>query len=197
VWPHDAYRGDWSGWLCREQHLAEASLWERSTLARIVLVRNGAIEPHGSLLRVLGDVPASSHSFAFRTQRKDGSYPAGVFRDVSVEQMLAANPPTYFERNVRSMLAVAKAHGVRAVLCTFAYSKEFPAEPLIGHPALQAAIDATNTIVRRLGAETGTPVLDHAALLSRKELFTDGVHFSEAGNRACAEALRDHFRQPR
>ena len=194
VWPHSAYRGDWSGWLCRDEHLAEASLLERSALLRILMVRNGAIEPHSSLMRIIGDVPATSHTFAFRAQRMDGRYPAGIFRDVPIEQMLAANGPVFFERNLRNLLAVATAHRVQVVLTTFAFSREFPEQAYIGHPAVQAAIEETNAIVRRLGQETGTAVLDLAPLLVTKDLFTDGVHFTEAGNRKRAELLREFLR---
>lgn len=197
VWPAAAHRGDLSGWLCRNEHLAEASLLERSTLARILLVGTGRLEPHSSLLRIVGDVPPTSHSFEFRLQRNAGRYPDGVFRDVPVERMLAANPPVLFERNLRNLIAVASAHGVQVLLCTFAYSREFPQQAYIGHPAVQAAIDGTNAIVRRLGAATGTPVIDHAAELVDRGLFLDGVHFTVEGNRRRAERLRRWFRERR
>lgn len=193
VWPTSAYRADWSGWLVREQHVVEASLLERSTLARILLIDAGRVEPHGSLLRIIGDVPPSSLTFAFRGQRLAGSYPSGVFRDVPIERLLEQNPPVFFERNLRSLLAVAAAHGVQVVLCTFAYSREFPERDYIGHPAVQAAIDGTNAIVRRLAGEIGVPLLDLAPELTGKELFTDGVHFTAAGNRRRAELLQRWF----
>lgn len=193
VWPHAAYRGDLSGWLCRDEHLASASLLESSTIARILLVASGQIEPHSSLLRILGDVPATSHSFTFRRQRKAGTYPSGIFREVPIEAMLAANPPVLFERNLRSLVGVARTAGVRVLLTTFAFSREFPGEVNIGHPAVQAAIEEANEIVRRLGAETGTAVLDLARQLTGRDLFTDGVHFTVAGNRRRAEILRRHY----
>lgn len=195
VWPPSAYRADWSGWLVRDQHVVEASLLERSTLARIVLVARGAIEPHGSLLRIIGDAPPTSHTFAFRHQRLAGAYPSGVFRDVPVERMLEANPPVFFERNLTSLLAVARAHGVRVVLGTFAWSEDFPQRPYIGHPAVQAAIEHTNEIVRRLGRETGTPVVDFARAPLEKELFTDGVHWTAEGNRRRAAILAETLRE--
>ncbi|MBL8747559.1 MAG: SGNH/GDSL hydrolase family protein [Planctomycetes bacterium] len=194
VWPHDAYRGDWSGWLCREEHVREASLLERSALFRVLCVRAGALEPHGSIMRIIGDVAPTCRSFAFRAQRNAGTYPAGIFRDTPVEAMLAANPPVYFERNLRSLLAVASAHGVRVLLSTFAFHRGWPAQACIGHPAVQAAIDETNEIVRRIGRESGTPVLDLAPQLVGKELFTDGVHFTVAGNRKRADLVAEFFR---
>jgi lysophospholipase L1-like esterase len=194
VWPPSAHRGDLSGWLRRDEHVAEASLLEASTLARILLVESGRIQPHGSIMRIIGDAPATCQTFAFQAQRRAGSYPAGVFLDVSIERMLEANPPVFFERNLRSLMAVAAAHGVRVLLTTFAFSREFPFATYIGHPAVQAAIEATNGIVRRLGQETQTEVIDMAHELVARELFTDGIHFTEAGNRVRAERLRQFFK---
>lgn len=198
VWPHDAYRGDWSGWLCRDEHVATASLLERSALARILMVRGGRLEPHGSLLRIIGEAPPSSRMFVFRTQRMSGTYPSGVFRDVPIEQMLAANPPIYFERNLRTMLATAAEHGVRVLLTTFAFSREWPGQAYIGHPAVQAAIEEFNALVLGLGRQRGAAALDLQPQLVAKELFTDGVHFTAAGNRRRVElllpALRDLLR---
>lgn len=189
VWPPEANRGDLSGWLNRERHLTEAAWLEQSALARILLVRSGAVEPHGSLLRIIGDAPATSRMFAFRAQRISGSYPTGVFGEVPIEQMLETNGTRLFERNLRSLLAVAGARQVRVVLCTFAYSKEFPARDYIGHPAVQASIDRGNDVVRTLGLATGTQVVDLAPELVDKALFTDGVHFTFVGNQRRAALL--------
>ncbi|HEX6810040.1 MAG TPA: GDSL-type esterase/lipase family protein [Planctomycetota bacterium] len=194
VWPHGAYRGDLSGWLTRDEHVAEASLLELSTFARILLVEYGRIQPHGSEMRIIGDAPPTCHTFTFQAQRRANSYPDGVFRDVPIERMLEANQPVFFERNLRNLLAVAAAHGVRVVLATFAFSREFPHATYIGHPAVQAAIEATNEIVRRLGQETQTEVIDLERELVARELFTDGMHFNEAGNRVRAERFRKVFK---
>ncbi len=193
VWPPDAFRGDVSGWLERREWFREASLLERSDLGRLLLVATGRIEPHGSLLRVIGDVPPTSHTFLFRTQRMAGTYPEGVFRDVPVERMLEANDARYFRRNLESLIAAAKAHGVEVLLTTFAYSREFGHRPYIGHPAVQRAIDGTNAIVRELAAQRGTGLVDLAPELTERALFTDGVHFTAAGNARRAELLRAWF----
>ena len=194
VWPHSAYRGDLSGWLRRDEHVAEASLLETSTLARILLVESGRIQPHGSIMRIIGDAPATCHTFTFQAQRRKLAYPDGVFLEVPIERMMEANQPVFFERNLRSLMALAAVHGVRVVLATFAFSREFPLATYIGHPAVQASVEATNAIVRRLGQQTQTEVVDFERELVAKELFTDGMHFTEAGNRVRAERLRQVFK---
>jgi lysophospholipase L1-like esterase len=199
VWPPEACRADHSGWLCRREPIQEARIWESSTLIRWLLVRSGAMEPHGSMFRIIGDAPPTSHTFAFRTQRNAGRYPDGVFRDVPVEQMLAANPPAFLERNLRSLIAVAEANGVEVVLTTFAFSKAFPHQSYIGHPAIQQAIEATNEIQRRIAAATAAHLFDLAKVLPDDPgLFTDGMHFTAAGNRQRVELLlpwlRDELR---
>lgn len=195
VWPTMAFRGDLSGWLSRTERLAEAPLLERSDLCRSLLVAVGSIESHGSLLRVIGDVPRSSHTFAFRKQRMANTYPSGVFDDVTIDQMLRENGPRYFRRNLESLLALAKAHGVRAVLLTFAYSRDFPDRPYIGHPAVQQAIDAMNEVVRELGQRPEVDLIDIAPHLTAKELFTDGVHFTAQGNVQRGLLLLPYFRE--
>ncbi|MFT7537002.1 MAG: lysophospholipase L1-like esterase, partial [Hyphomicrobiaceae bacterium] len=195
VWPTSAFRGDLSGWLCRTERLAEAPLLERSNLCRSLLVATGSIEPHGSLLRVIGDVPSSSHTFAFRAQRMANTYPSDVFQDVAVDQMLRENGCRYFRRNLESLLALAKAHGVRPVLVTFAYSRDFRDRPYIGHPAVQQAIDAMNEVVRELGQRDEVDLIDIAPHLTAKDLFTDGVHFSAKGNVQRGLLLLPYFRE--
>lgn len=195
VWPASAFRGDLSGWLRREQRLVEASLLERSDLGRILMVASGAIEPHGSLMRVIGDVAETCHTFEFRQQRLGATYPQGVFQDVRVERMLATNDSRYFRRNLESLIAVANAHGVRVVLTTFAYSREFPNLPYIGHPAVQRAIDETNDILRELGRREDVGLIDVATALTERRLFTDGVHFTAEGNARRAASIVPYFRE--
>lgn len=195
VWPATAFHGDLSGWLCRTEHLHEASLAERSDLIRSLLVATGSIQPHGSLLRVIGDVPATSHAFLFRQQRLAGNYPDGVFRDVGIETMLRTNGPSYFRRNLESLIAIATAHRVRVLLLTFAYSQDFLERPYMGHPAVQQAIEQTNSIVRELGAREDVDLIDIAPHLTAKDLFTDGVHFTAKGNVQRGMLLLPYFQQ--
>ncbi|MEC8253538.1 MAG: SGNH/GDSL hydrolase family protein [Planctomycetota bacterium] len=193
VWPPEALRGDQSGWLVRDQRMVEASLLERSDLARIVMVRGGWIEPHSSMLRVIGDASPSNYTFEFRRQRKLQTYPDGVFREAPIEQMLRENGTRLFRRNLESLLAVAEAHGVSVLLTTFAYSEEFPGNANIGHPAVRAAVDACNDVVRETARRRGLGLVDLQPALRSKELFTDGEHFTVAGNVKRTELLSPYF----
>ena len=193
VWPSTALRGDQSGWLVRNRRMAEASILERSDLARIILIGLGTIEPHSSMLRVIGEAAPSNQTFEFRKQRKQGDYPEGVFREVPIERMLHKNGTRLFRRNLESFIAVAKAHDVAVLLTTFAYSAEFPGKPNIGHPAVRDAIDAYNEVVRQTAKEHGIDLIDLSPELRSKELFTDGVHFTVAGNAKRAQMLLPYF----
>lgn len=193
VWPPEAMRGDQSGWLVRENHLAEASWAERSDLLRILLIRGGMIEPHGSMLRVIGDRADSNRTFEFRRQRLGGTYPEGVFAEVPIERMLQQNGTRLFRRNLESLIAVAERHGVQVLLMPFAYSKEFPDKPNIGHPAVQAAIDAGNDVVRELARVHGVGLLDLTGELTEKAMYTDGEHFTVYGNGKRVERMAPWF----
>ena len=196
VWPSTEYRGDLSGWLARTEPVRRAHGWESSNAIRTLLVATGAIEPHGSMRRVIGDAPESSRMFAFQQQRRDGRYPTAVFSDVPIERMLDANPPRYFESELRSVIAIARSRGIDVVLQTFAYSKQFTDRPYIGHPAVQAAIDETNELVRRIASETGCALVDIARRLpDDAKLFTDGMHFTSDGNVARVALLLPMIRK--
>jgi lysophospholipase L1-like esterase len=193
VWPPEALMGDQSGWLVRARRMAEASLLERSDLARIVMVGNGAIQPHSSMLRVIGEPAPSNQTFVFRSQRKQKIYPDGIFREVPIERMLRENGTRLFRRNLMSFLAIAKANDIAVLLTTFAYSTEFPGRPNIGHPAVRAAIDACNEVVRELAASQQVDLVDLQPELQAKELFTDGEHFTVAGNVKRAQLLLPYY----
>lgn len=196
VWPSTAYRSDLSGWFSRTRALEPASPLEHSTLARILMVEARATIPHGDMLRILGDLEPSNQGFAFRDQRRTGTYPSGVFATTPIEAMLAANPPVFFERNLRSLIALADAHRVTIVLATFAASAAFPNDPFVGHAGFRAAIDEHNAVIRKVAAETSAHLLELADVLaSEPALFTDGYHFNPAGNWRRAELIREFLRQ--
>src|SRR5439155_3847106 len=108
VWPPSAYRGDNSGFLADRWSLEEPSLLERSTLVRAAMIKVGLILPQTALWRALGPLPPTSYVVRFAEQRQNGTYPSGPFHHVSVRTMLDSNPPTYWERNLRTLIAVAR-----------------------------------------------------------------------------------------
>ncbi|MCB9872108.1 MAG: SGNH/GDSL hydrolase family protein [Planctomycetes bacterium] len=190
VWPPEEYHSDLSGWLRRDQHVRCPPLLERLTLSRIWLVKSGRLESHSSWTWVVGDQPPSSRYFTFLHQRGTGAYPSGVFVDTPIEKILQTNRPVFFERNLRNLVGIAKDRGVRVVLTTFAVSSKFPDRPFVGHPAIRAAVAEHNAILRRIAADTGTPLFDLAAKLpDDASLFTDGCHFTEKGNRLRVDLL--------
>ncbi|MEM8997271.1 MAG: GDSL-type esterase/lipase family protein [Acidobacteriota bacterium] len=94
-----------------------------------------------------------------------------------------ARGPRLFERNLRSILAVARAHGARPILMTQAHRR--PEAEAEGGTFVHY-----NDITRRLGRSSQTPVVDLAAALSgREDLFLDDVHFTGEGVRAVAAEL--------
>lgn len=193
VWPGEAHRSDRSGWLNRQNARRPASLLEESTFARMILVRCGAITSHSSLLRIIGDRPATSYFYEFLEQRRHGRYPDGMFRDVPIERMLETNRPVFFERNLRSLVAVAETHGVKVVLCTFAVSRKAPHRPYVGHPGIRRALAEQNEIVRLVARETPATLLDVAASLPDEPgIYVDGMHFTADANARRARQVRDH-----
>ena len=132
VWPPAAYRGDNTGrWLPSESPIFMPSVWEHSTLLRTLMVRFALTRVHGSLARVLSPTPDSFRGAEFVRQKVRGEYPSGVFEEVGAFEMLETNEPTFFERNVRNMVAVAQSRDIGIVLSSFAYSPDFLAEPRV------------------------------------------------------------------
>ena len=88
-----------------------------------------------------------------------------------------------FERNVRSIVAVARAHGMRVLLVTQAYGEgtiDAQRAEIIG-----AAMSRISRIVRQIGGEGTDPdvaLLDARRLLpTMPGIFTDGVHMNDDG----------------
>ncbi len=191
VWPPEAYRGDNSGYLRAVDPMFLPGVLEYSTLARIALVASGRTAPHSSLHRTLKGYAPTYHGDAFFRQKARGSYPAKVFAETPAAEMLRVNDPRYLVRNLRNLCAAARAHGVRPVLATFAFTPEGTDEVRATAAEYLDAYREQNELVRALGEELGVPVLDLAAVLTDPIFFVDGRHVNEEGARIKGELFAE------
>jgi GDSL-like lipase/acylhydrolase family protein len=193
VWPPSAYRGDQSGSLLHSAGLDAGVPWpQQLTLVRIFLVATGRIRSHLDLAESLGRIAPTQYYFHFVQQKVAGSYPSGLFRKVPAEKILAANPPVYFRRNLESLVAVARAHGVVPVLATFAWSEKVSNDPSLTSPEIVAAMREQNEVVRAIGRERQVPVYDFAAEMpDDPSLFVGALHMTVEGSRVQARLFAD------
>ena len=143
---------------------------ERSCLLRILLHRLGsATQVH------LGTVV--NHPLYFGEE--DGLEPL---------QVLAANPPIYFRRNLESMIAVARVHGIAIMLMTWAHSPHFGDYCAIDY--FQHGFEENNTVVREVALKHQVPCFDFVEVMSRdKRFWADGRHVNEQGARLKAKLV--------
>ncbi len=204
VWPHEAYRSDNSGFRRHAAQLLERTqLWSRSALLRCLSVRAGWLRPSSALFEL--DPPTETWiGEQFDRQMWSAEYPLGFFESTPVERVLELNPPTHFERNLRSMMGLAHAHGFALVLATYSHLPPpgAPRDSSYNSEAFARAIAQTNDVVRALAAPDGDDVwlFDYArsSPLSREHYHTwqrdgreliDIHHPNAAGYRLQAEAF--------
>lgn len=108
-------------------------------------------------------------------------------RTLSDEAAIKANPPVYFERNLRSLVGVAKLHGVQIMFSSWAYSPTANSEITPGW--WRTAIDAHNQVTRKVADETDNPFYDLMGHFPHEgDLWQgDGFHMSKLGAREQAE----------
>ncbi len=96
-----------------------------------------------------------------------------------------------FRANPRTLVAVARAHGMKAVLVTQA--SDFAGHPLkADNPLWQEALATQTRAIRDIAAETETLLIDIQAEMNDKaDYFADVLHMSAAGNARRAELIAD------
>lgn len=195
VWPPGRYRGDNSGYrAANASGLFMPSLLEHSTLFRILMIRIGWTASHADISRTIDRLAPTYFGDAWRDQIRHGKHPSGIFEQTTAAEMLASNPPMFFERNVRNLIAIAAANDVEVVLASFTYSPEFPEEPRVTAPEYHAAFAANNDLLRRIARETGTRFFDFAAVFpTERRYYADGRHNNEEGARLKAEKFADYL----
>lgn len=182
ILPKRYYTGDGIGYAQRLP-VSAPTVWERSTLIRMALVYTGRAEPSISLLKNFVYTPESYVGNLFQNQVKNGTYPAAPFRASPVMEILAANAPVFFERNLRTLVAIADLAEVQVVLATFTASPLFDDNPRASSPEFQAAYTEQNDVLRRIAASTSAELFDFAAVMPLDAVFfSDGVHYTAEGN---------------
>lgn len=97
---------------------------------------------------------------------------------MSSAELLAANPPIYFERNMQNLIALAKANDVAVLLSTWAYSDEFG----MYYEYQRPAIDEHNQVLQKLATTMNIPIIDlHAMMTDNSDYWADRAHFNIEG----------------
>jgi hypothetical protein len=90
-----------------------------------------------------------------------------------IEERVEQNAPVYFERNLRSLIGIARVHEVDVVFSTWAYYTEAERPNY-----WQDAIAQHNDLTRAVGDELAVPVIDLAVSLPVNGDYweADGIH---------------------
>jgi lysophospholipase L1-like esterase len=191
IWPYDRFRGDLSGFEKRLLSF-DPPWWEQLTLVRAALIYLERIEPHSTLQRNFMISAGSFVGDSFVTQKLRGSYPSAPFTQHPASEILATNGPVYYERNLRTLAAIAEARGIAVLFVSFVHSPEFPEEPRAWAEEYAAAYAEQNAVLAEIAADTPAEFYDLAAVMpTDAEYFTDGIHFSASGNDLRAGFLTD------
>lgn len=193
IWPYKVFRGDLTGYESRLLSF-EPPWWENITLVRAVLIYFGKTQSHSSLQRNFMVSTGAFLGDSFVTQKLDGTYPSGPFVRHPASEILETNRPVYYERNLRTLVAIAEERGIKVVLVSFVYSTEFPEEPRAWAEEYQIAYAEQNAVLEQIAADSPAEFFDLAALMpTDAEYFTDGIHFSASGNDLRADFLTKYL----
>jgi lysophospholipase L1-like esterase len=110
-------------------------------------------------------------------QRNDGG---------SAREHVEQNPPTYFTRNLRNMVAIAQANDVRVLLSTEAYYRQ--ADPDVMKDWWKVAVDEQNQIIQSVAREFDTGMYDLMGAIDQNPDFwiVDGFHPTAEGHQEYA-----------
>jgi len=109
-------------------------------------------------------------------------YYDSIESDMPMGERLDANPPSYFERNLRTMIHIAQGYGIDVMLSTWAYDDAIDAP--YGAEHWRRGIAQHNDIIRQLAQEYDTLFYDLAAsdiASSSANWLGDYTHQSVAG----------------
>jgi lysophospholipase L1-like esterase len=173
AWNRLLYRGfedDYSHAMRAWEH-CPAPLWRSSRLLDRIAVRLGSPSPHDPHIHQVAWYPASG----------------------TAEDNWHRSSPHAFERNLVTLVAIARAHGIRPVLLT-------QATDFAGHPvehdraAWEQALREYGAVIEHAAQTLDVELIDVRAQLSdRAEYFADVLHMTAAGNRERARIIAEQL----
>lgn len=163
-----AYRGDDFG-RRRAWQAPRVAFWEHSALLR-ALSRTMNITRQVSVDDFVSAPTYVSWPFESRLDAFD----------LDPAEILEANPPIYFRRNLENMIAVAKEHDVKILLSTWAFSPNL--NDYASESYYQQGFRENNTVVLEVALSHDVPLFDFAAAMPQDAIYwADGRHSNEAG----------------
>jgi lysophospholipase L1-like esterase len=160
----ERYRADGTGRRRSWSEPWEVRVMRASMLLRFIGVQMNVWKPAG----VENYTVASS---AFHRNRDAGP---------EMMEVLAANPPIYFRRNVENIVAVAKSRGIAVALVTWPYTEEV--NDYVSLPHYQKGVAELNAVVREVAEASGVSLFDLAAKMpSDLKYWRDGRHVNAVG----------------
>jgi len=160
----ESYKADGTGRRRIWSEPWEVRVMRASMLLRFVGVQIGVWKPPGVENYTVADS-------AFHRNRDAGP---------EMMEILAANPPTYYRRNVENIIAVAKARGIGVVLVTWPYSEEI--KDYVSLPHYQKGVAELNAVIREIAAAEHLPLFDLAAKMpTDRKYWRDGRHVNALG----------------
>lgn len=179
------YRGDNIG-RRRQWDLTGAGVWQLrlpSVLLRYLAINLGLVKP-----LTLDEIVSRQDCCVVRNPDEPYSDLGGL----TPREALQANPPIYFERNLRNMVAIARTGGSNVLLMTFAVN---PNEWGIGATEYyQEATREHNDVIVRLSRELNVPVFDFASAMPLDPAYWVGsIHYSAEGEVVHARLIANYL----
>lgn len=98
---------------------------------------------------------------------------------IDLFEVLKLNPPIYYERNLKNMIAICKEHKIKVMLATYAHSTFCGSQRM---PHYEHGYKQHNLIMKNLGETHNVPVFDYAYLMpNEKRYWADAIHVNETG----------------
>jgi len=192
VWPYDSYKADNSGQRACNKTTPYPFLLEKIALLRIVAIKLGYPSPYAALNQQILTFSDSSCAKEFIKQKMGGTYPSGLFKTVSVMEILRHNKPVYFKRNIENLIYLARSRNIGSVLMTFSSSPLFEKEVVVSSPEYIYALAEMNECTRVIAGENNVPLFDLEKVFPMdKQYYTDGRHLNEKGAALKAELVAD------
>jgi len=168
------YARDNSGY--RIQWMPSNSFWEHSLVLHLIGMRLGL---------------ATRNSVGELSSREYGD----TFTNT---QTLDANPPTFYEDNLRQMAALCRGKHVQMLFASWAWSPN--KDDYSATDVYQRGFKEINTVTQKVAAELSIPYYDHASEMpTEPKYWSDGRHVNAEGGkikaRQFASFVAEHFLQ--